>query len=113
MQYIYWSPSDSSAVVLKIALQSLGCFLLLPRFDTIKSAPKTLRKVVTHISLISYSMSLIHLSMVASVITSNIHTAGKLSAVVWYLVYWTIVIVASTLLYTYFEKPRMDLRDKV
>ena len=113
MQYINWSPTDSTAVVLKIALQSLGCFLLLPRFDTIKTAPKTLRKVVTHISLISYSMYLINLSMVASVITSNIHIEGKLSAVVWYLVYWTIVIIASTLLYKYFEKPIMDLRDKV
>ena len=94
-------------------MQSLGCFLLLPRFETIKSAPKTLTKVVTHISLISYSMYLINLSIVASVVTTNVEISSKPEAILWYAIYWIVVILVSTIIYKLYEKPIMDLRDKI
>jgi peptidoglycan/LPS O-acetylase OafA/YrhL len=112
MPYMNWNPTDTSTIIFKISMQSVGCFLLLPRFETIKTAPKALTKVVTHISLISYSMYLINLSMVASVITSNIQIDGKGEAVLWYAIYWIVVILASTIIYKFYEKPIMDLRDK-
>lgn len=112
MPYINWNPTDTLTIVFKISMQSLGCFLLLPRFETIKTAPKALTKVVTHISLISYSMYLINLSMVASVITTNVNIKGKPEAVLWYAVYWIVVVLASTIIYKFYEKPIMDLRDK-
>lgn len=110
--YTTWAPNDFSTKVFKIFFQSIGCFLLLPKFDSIKSAPPLLTKVVTHISLISYSMYLINLAIVAEVMRDNFPPSGPLMAWVLYAVYWFVVIVVSTLNYKYFEKPIMDLRDR-
>jgi peptidoglycan/LPS O-acetylase OafA/YrhL len=111
--YSTWLPNDFSTKVLKLSLQSLGCFLLLPKFDSIKTAPQILRRVVTHISLISYSMYLINLALVAEIIRDNFLPYGIKTAWFTYSIYWFIVIMASTLLYKYYEKPIMDLRDKI
>jgi peptidoglycan/LPS O-acetylase OafA/YrhL len=110
--YSEWLPNDFSTKVYKITFQSLGCFLLLPKFDSMKSAPILLRKIITHISLISYSMYLINLALVAEVIQTNFPPNGPLSAWMLYFIYWFIVITASTLIYKYFEKPIMDLRER-
>ena len=77
-----------------------------------KSAPILLRKIITHISLISYSMYLINLALVAEVIQTNFPPNGPLSAWMLYFIYWFIVITVSTLIYKYFEKPIMDLRER-
>jgi peptidoglycan/LPS O-acetylase OafA/YrhL len=110
--YSEWLPNDFSTKVYKITFQSLGCFLLLPKFDSMKSAPILLRKIITHISLISYSMYLINLALVAEVIQTNFPPNGPLSAWILYFIYWFIVITVSTLIYKYFEKPIMDLRER-
>jgi peptidoglycan/LPS O-acetylase OafA/YrhL len=111
--YSTWLPNDFSTKVFKLSFQSLGCFLLLPLFDSIKTAPRFLTRVVTHISLISYSMYLINLALVAEVIRDNFLPHGPKTAWFMYTIYWFVVISASTLLYKYYEKPMMDLRDKV
>lgn len=111
--YTSWDPTSSFTIVTKTWLQSLGCFLLLPRFETLREAPLRLKKIVTHISLISYSMYLINLCLVSSVITAHVEVAGRAEAVLWNVVYWTVVLVLSTLIYKYYEKPIMDLRDKI
>jgi peptidoglycan/LPS O-acetylase OafA/YrhL len=110
--YSEWLPNEFSTKVYKITFQSLGCFLLLPKFDSMKSAPILLRKIITHISLISYSMYLINLALVAEVIQTNFPPNGPLSAWMLYFIYWFIVITVSTLIYKYFEKPIMDLRER-
>jgi peptidoglycan/LPS O-acetylase OafA/YrhL len=110
--YYKWLPNDFSTKVFNIIFQSIGCFLLLPKFDSIKSAPPILLKIFTHISLISYSMYLINLALVSEVIRDNFPPHGSHSAWALYWIYWCIVIVFSTLIYKYFEKPVMDLRDK-
>jgi peptidoglycan/LPS O-acetylase OafA/YrhL len=110
--FITWMPNDFSTKVYQIFIQSIGCFLLLPKFDSIRNAPKVLVKIFTHISLISYSMYLINLALVAGILTTYFHPIGPFSAWSLYLAYWIIVIVFSTLLYKYYEKPMMDLRDK-
>jgi peptidoglycan/LPS O-acetylase OafA/YrhL len=111
--YTTWQPNDFSTKVYQILLQSIGCFLLLPMFDSIKRAPRILTKVFTHISLISYSMYLINLALVSEVIRDNFPAHGPKSAWALYGIYWIIVIIGSTLLYKYYEKPMMDLRDKI
>lgn len=110
--YSTWLPNDFSTKVFKVFIQGIGCFLLLSKFDSIKSAPVFLTKIVTHISLISYSMYLINLALVAEVIRDNFPPRGPHTAWALYGVYWFVVIVVSTILYKYFEKPIMDLRDK-
>ncbi len=110
--YSSWLPNDFSTKVFKIILQGIGCFLLLPKFDSIKSAPPIITKICTHISLISYSMYLINLALVSEVIRDNFPPHDAKSAWIMYLSYWVIIITVSTLLYKYYEKPMMDIRDK-
>lgn len=110
--YSQWLPNDFSTKVYKIILQSIGCFLLLPKFDSIKSAPSVITKIITHISLISYSMYLINLALVAEVIRDNFPPHGPRTAWAMYLIYWFTVITVSTMIYKYYEKPIMDLRDR-
>ena len=111
--YSNWPPNEFSTKVLKIFIQGIGCVLLLPKFDSMKSAPPRLTKAITHVSLISYSMYLINLALVSSVIRDNFPPSDASSAWTVYLLYWAIVLVVSTLLFKYFEKPVMDLRDKL
>jgi peptidoglycan/LPS O-acetylase OafA/YrhL len=111
--YTKWIPNEFSTKVFRIFLESFGCFLLLPKFDNIKKAPTVLTKILTHISLISYSMYLINLALVSEIIQKNFPPDGPYSAWALFFIYWFIVITFSTLLYKYYEKPIMDLRDKL
>jgi len=110
--YSTWLPNEFSTKVYTISLQSLGCLLLLPKFDSIKTAPRWLTRAVTHISLISYSMYLINSALVGEVISHNFPPHGPKTAWFMYGVYWLVIITASTLLYKYYEKPTTNLRDK-
>lgn len=110
--YSTWLPNDFSTKVYKISLLALGCVLLLPKFDSIKTAPKLATRVVTHISLISYSMYLINLALVSEVIRDNVPINEPKTAWIMFGVYWVVILIVSTLLYKYYEKPIMNLRDK-
>lgn len=94
------------------SLIPFAVMLLLPLTTRYKKATGILPLAIQHISKISYSMYLINLALVAEVIRDNFAPQGGMDGVLKYLLYWTIVIVASTLLYKLFEKPMMDLRDK-
>lgn len=110
--YSSWPPNDFETKVFKIVLQSVGCLLLLPKFDSMKSAPPIITKFFTHISLISYSMYLINLALVSEVILHNFPPYNSKTAWIMYSLYWGIVVIISTLLYKYYERPIMNLRDK-
>jgi peptidoglycan/LPS O-acetylase OafA/YrhL len=110
--YSTWIPNDFSTKVFFISFQSIGCLLLLPKFDSIKKAPLVLTKIFTHISLISYSMFLLNLALVTEIIRDNFPPQNPYTAWFAYVVYWLAVIIFSTLLYKYYEKPMMDLRNK-
>jgi len=111
--YTTWLPNDFSTKVYKLFFQSFGCFLLLPFFDSIKKAPSTITKIITHLSLISYSMYLINLALVSEIILANFPPNGIVSTWLTYLFYWLAVILGATFIYKYYEKPMMDLRDKI
>lgn len=111
--YTSWLPNDFSTKVYKLFFQSFGCSLLLPFFDGIKKAPMFITKIITHLSLISYSMYLINLALVSEIIRSNFPPNGKFTAWITYIFYWLAVIVCATFIYKYFEKPIMDIRDKI
>ena len=90
----------------------LSVLLCLPLMESIKKGKGILSFAVQHISKISYSMYLINLALVAEVIRDNYAPTGGVDGIIKYLIYWTVVVVVSTLLYKYFEKPIMNLRDK-
>lgn len=85
--------------------------LFLPLAEGFKKANGIVPIAIQHVSKISYSMYLINLALVAEVIKHNFQPSGGFDGIIKYLIYWVIVIVVSTLLFKYFEKPMMELRD--
>lgn len=112
IMYTTWLPNAYVTKVFVTFFLSIGCFLLLPKFDSIRKAPPILLKIFTHISLISYSMYLLNLALVAEVMYTNFPPHDPYTAWGSYIIYWICVVAFSTLLYKYYEKPMMDLRDK-
>jgi peptidoglycan/LPS O-acetylase OafA/YrhL len=90
----------------------LGILLLMPLLASIKTAPRCIAMPVTYISMASYSMYLIHSSLILDPILTYGEPFSKSSAAVCYVGYLTIAILASIAIYKYFEKPMMDLREK-
>lgn len=94
------------------SLVPLSVMFLLPLATSIRSAKGFGAHVIQHISKVSYSMYLINLALVAEVIRDNFAPQGGWDGFLKYLIYWIVVVGVSSLLYKYFEKPIMDLRDK-
>ncbi|WP_299277173.1 acyltransferase [uncultured Psychroserpens sp.] len=99
--------------VLYLPINSLAITLTLPVLSQIKSAPKVLVVPVTLISLISYSMYLIHYAVVMQLMKHFFPTEGlsSLSLIIYLISYVTITIGASYLLYRVFERPMTNLRE--
>ena len=102
--------------VFSFSLTSFATLCLLPFLSTLKKGTGLLFKWVTYISLISYSMYLLHLSIVQQWIINRIDWSIILDnnysvVVIKYILYWVITIILSIILYKYFEIPMMNLRD--
>ncbi|WP_435577794.1 acyltransferase family protein [Gilvibacter sp.] len=92
---------------------SLVIALFLPMLSAWKTAPRIIRGAVTRISLISYSMYLLHYSVVLQLLKYFLPTE-RLSLIdkgMYVLVYLSLTFVASYVLYRIYERPMMNLRD--
>lgn len=98
--------------VIYLSLVPISVMLLIPFAHSYKKSKGYIAYAVQHISKISYSMYLINLALVAEVIRDNFAPQGGFDGIFKYTIYWVIVIGVSSLMYKYFEKPMMDLRDK-
>lgn len=100
--------------VLYLPINSVAIAFTLPLLSNIKSAPKLILIPVTIISLISYSMYLLHYSIVLRLlkvyVPTDVTTQG--SAISFAAIYIFTTIFLSYFLYILFEKPMMDIRDK-
>lgn len=103
---------------LELTLSPLAVLLMLPVLSALH-ASGPLARVVTHISLISYSMYLLHLSFIEwFALPRLMHRMNPVCAACaanpWtqYALYWGLTIALSWLLYRYWEKPTMALRDR-
>ena len=106
-------PVDINQYAVKVfyyPITSLCCALFLPLASSIVEYKTFFGKCMTHISKISYSMYLLHLGLISSVIQFQIKTFTPLSGLLWFAFYICFTIILSTLLYKYFEKPIMDKR---
>lgn len=99
-------------------LMGLSMALIVPYMDGWRTATGIwakagISRVITHISLISYSMYLLNLTPIMLTIVERIPTTSL--AVGWTKVgvFWVLVLVASTLLYHFFEKPVTELRERI
>lgn len=103
-----------------LTLTSVGTLLLIPKLSSMKCETRIVVSVITFISLISYSMYLLHFTPVQEYILPAV--MGMLTDFHWlfdkyinlirYVVYWAITLIGSFLLYYYFERPMTALRDK-
>lgn len=102
--------------VFSFTLTSVGVLLTLPFFSSLKHKEGYIYKAITFISLISYSMYLVNLIIVKEIAIpftlKYIDIPVKLSYV-RYAWFWLYTILFSFLLYRFFEKPFMKLRDKI
>lgn len=83
-----------------------------PYLSSINLPQNKFTKTITWISRISYSLYLVHLGIVLHLIEAHLKVKGMTEAHLLQAGYWIITFLISHLIYTYFEKPIMLLRDK-
>ena len=96
----------------------LSMALLMPYMDGWRTATGVwgrfgIAQAITHISLISYSMYLLNLTPIMITFIERIPTTSLASG--WFKVglFWVLVLVLSTLLFKFFEKPVTQLRERI
>ncbi|WP_282134454.1 acyltransferase family protein [Seonamhaeicola maritimus] len=105
--------------VFSSSVYALATLFLLPFLSSLKEGKGFVYRFITYISLISYSMYLLNLSVVQIWILKNIDWSylhkfnGYAFLLIRYASYWFFTIVISILIYKYFEIPLMNLRDKI
>ncbi len=102
--------------VFSFTVNAIGTVFLLPFLGTVKTGKGLVYKCLTFISLISYSMYLLNLSVIQYLIINSIEIPW-LSTVpqhlLKYFFYWFLTISFSFLLYLFYEKPIMNLRKNI
>lgn len=103
--------------VFSFSLISIATLCLLPFLSVLKSSGGILFRSITFISLISYSMYLLNLSIIQRWIIQKVDwsfISTNLNVIILfkYSVYWILLLVLSYLLYRYFETPMTKLREK-
>jgi peptidoglycan/LPS O-acetylase OafA/YrhL len=113
----YTAPDGMYNSVFSFSLMSIGTLLLLPYLSELKRGSGSIFKALTYVSLISYSMYLLNLSLLQIWIINSIpfemvtdHVV--ILAVTKYGLYWFLLIVMSILLYKYYEVPMTKLRER-
>lgn len=111
---ILWpkAPKDFFTQTFYFSCLSVGFMCMLPLADSVKSFKTRFGRWMTHVSIISYSMYLLNLGVLALVIRKHFMPATELNAYLMYVFYWVLVVVLSTWLYKWFERPMMNLRDR-
>jgi peptidoglycan/LPS O-acetylase OafA/YrhL len=70
-------------------------------------------RVITHVSKISYSMYLIHYSLVYIPFFKHATNNSGFRAILLFIAYWSIVIILSSVLYKCIEHPFLQLRERI
>ena len=104
--------------VFSFSFMSLGTLFLLPYLSEIKRGSGLVYKFLTYISLISYSMYLLNLSLLQiwiinniswEILTENTYIIGGFK----YFLYYLLLIIFSILLYKFYEIPMTRIREKI
>jgi peptidoglycan/LPS O-acetylase OafA/YrhL len=113
--------SDTYIVHFPLTVEPLATLLLLPYLSAWRTQHGALAKAVTFISVISYSLYLVHLGLMQGVVLPLLWR-GLTSSVCWtcgtdplaqYVIYWISSIFVAYLLYRFFEVPTTKLRETV
>jgi peptidoglycan/LPS O-acetylase OafA/YrhL len=99
--------------VFYFSVNAFATLLLIPYLSSVHNGSGAAYKMVTYVSLISYSMYLVNFSIVMVWILGSLPSGGfPYIFIVKYCAFWLLTIVLSILLYKYFEVPTMKLRDR-
>lgn len=96
--------------VFSFAATSLGTLFMLPFLSQWQRSDGLFSRIVTHISLISYSLYLLHANLIYLNTVEPLRQRLGFSPGVAFLAVWVLSFAAATLLYKYFEVPVMALR---
>lgn len=99
--------------VVYFSLTPALAFMFLPAAHSFQKTEGVIVKSITFISKISYSMYLINLSIVAAIMRMNFPVVSTTDGTIKFLLYWIIVIGVSAIIYRFFEKPIMNLRNRL
>ena len=115
MDRVYWNSFGLYQCVFSFSVASLATLMLLPLLSELKRGKGVMYKSFTYISLVSYSMYLLHFSVIQKWIIVNLPldflpTYIRIGSK--YLLYWALTILVSIAMFKYFEHPVMKLRDK-
>ena len=93
---------------------SLATLFLLPFLSTVKKGRGNVFKILTSISLISYSMYLVNYTLVQQWILDKMvfSVNVQLEILLKFILFWIITIIISIIIYKYFEVPTTRLRGK-
>jgi len=94
---------------------SLGLFLAFPKWIEWNAPQNRLAPVIRHLSLWSYSIYLSHTffgGILLAIYARHGWSIYKLNAVIISTLVWISSLTASALVYRFYEKPLMDLRDQ-
>lgn len=69
-------------------------------------------RFITHLSVISYSVYLLHFSIVMTIQNEFFEPATISEAIFAIGIFWVVTFLLSTLVYNYYEKPCTKLRDR-
>lgn len=101
--------------VLYFPIQSILIACLLPFLSSYNLKDKTtfFYKSITQMSIISYSVYLLHYSVVLFVLRAHFYneSCSWLQSLLLTIAYFVVTILLSVLLYRFYEKPMMNLRD--
>lgn len=105
------------SIVFSFSLLSIATLSLLPYLSNLKSSNGVFFRSITYLSITSYSMYLIHASIIEGWILSKIPWTALIGnvyvmMVIQYVLYWILSILVSILLYKYYETTMTKLRDK-
>ncbi len=118
-------PSPFYLTNLSIPIEAISIMLLLPYIYSLRSGNAKFTYIITHISIISYSMYLFNYSLIKygvmelinwDYLYSLIEKFSKAHVLIWvvqYLMFWILTLLLSTLNYKYFEFPILKLRDRI
>ncbi len=105
---------------LTLSVTAIGTLLLLPKLSGWRRSEGLIVKIITFVSLTSYSMYLLHYSLIKNLILpiamKNIMyfpaSVKQYEPIIFYLFYWLLTISFSYLLYRFFERPMTSLRNR-
>jgi peptidoglycan/LPS O-acetylase OafA/YrhL len=106
-----------NACVFSFSIISVATMLLLPFLASLTKGSGWSYRLLTRISLISYSMYLLNLNIgegaIVTPLLNYFALKGSVRNAVGYLLFWAVTILLATLMYNYFEVPIMRLRNKL